>query len=718
MILFYKDWANPSNYGPDGEPPICDLNTTNKTFLDYASLLHQMGIKNWAFPLALHDRKLLGVNPHGENLTDEQKYRIGIELTQNPWYYLREVALVPPPAGSDPVRFRAHRANIGMFWLFMNNISFFLLQPRQTGKSVVADMLNNYLLHYRTFNTKNILFTLNQKLLTENIERIKLMRDLLPKYTIAITDKDTKAKELYTYPARNNRLITILSQSSEAAANNAGRGCTTPILQYDEGAFINYMDVVWVAASGATGAAREIAKERDQTYGTMVTTTAGDKMSRSGKFMYDIYKGSAPWTEHYFDLSDREELHRVVIKNSKDGDSMVAATFNHLQLGYTDEWLYNRIKGAHTTDQDKINRDYFNIWTAGGALSPLSPEVTKDILQSEKHPDYIQITKDGYIVKWYVPEEQISQYMRENHCIIGADTSDVIGRDATSFVAINITTLEVVFTMSINEADVIKLANFISDLMIKYNKTTLIIERKSTASTFIETLYTQLPQHGIDPFRRIFNDVIQNKESNEDIYRMVNDVRFRRNPLFYTQNKRKFGFNTTSSSRHVLFKEVLQLAAKRCRHHIYDKELSGELRSLEVDSKTGRIDHSADKHDDNVIAWLLTMWLLMYGKNLSYYGIESRRVMARVQNDGVVLDDTQVREQKLIEAYQADIERLLNKLAENENSIYRITIEHQLKQINHKLANLGVEVKNIDGMLLELKDKKKTRMLSRRSMYG
>ena len=305
MILFEEDWYKPQNSGPEGLGPIVDTQTANKSFLAYASLLHQMGIKNWAFCLALHDPSIQGLDPFSEDLTAEQKYRIGQELLSNPWYYLREAAKVPPAAGSEPVQFRAHRANMGMFWLFMNNVSFFLLQPRQTGKSVVADMINNYLIHYRMWNSKTILVTLNQQLLSENIERIKMMRDLLPQYTIARTSQDTKAKEAYTYPARGNRLITRVSQNSEVTANNVGRGCTTPVQQYDEAAFINYMDVVWPAATAATGAARDLAKERGEPYGTIITTTAGDKMSRSGRFMYDIYQNAASWTEHYFDLPNQ-----------------------------------------------------------------------------------------------------------------------------------------------------------------------------------------------------------------------------------------------------------------------------------------------------------------------------------------------------------------------------------------------------------------------------
>lgn len=707
MILFLEDWGKPENRGPEGIGPVCDLQTPNKSFLDYASVLHQMGVKNWAFSLALHDPKLQGIDPFDDNLSDELKIRVGIELSVNPWYYLREVAKVPAASGADPVQFRAHRANVGMFWLFMNNVSFFLLQPRQTGKSVVADMLNNYLLHYRMYNSKTILVTLTQQLLSENIERIKDMRNLLPQYTIAKTERDTKAKELYTYPARGNRLITRISQSSEASANNVGRGCTTPVQQFDEAAFIQYMDVIWPAATAATGAARDLAKERGEPYGTMITTTAGDKMSRSGKFMYAIYSNSADWTEHYFDLKDREELHTVIRRNSKDGDLMVGATFNHLQLGFSDEWLREKIVATKTTDQDKINRDYFNVWTAGGALSPLPPDVTQDISMSERQPSYMQITRDGYIVKWYLKEHEIANYMRTNHCIIGADTSEAINRDATTFVIINASTLETVACMSINEADIIKLSAFIVDFMVSFKNTTLVIEHKSTAGTFIETLYNQLPLHGIDPFRRIYNTIVQERDKDPELYKQIVDSRLRRTPAFYTKMKKKFGFNQTAQTRHLLYKDVLQLSAKRCRHTIYDKILSSELRSLEVDERSGRVDHSRDGHDDNVMAWLLANWFLRYGKNLAFYGIDSRRVMSGIGEDGIVKSDVETREKQLIEAYELELEALIKQLSENRDTLYRGVLEHKVKRLNNKLTNFGIEPKNIDSLLLDIKEQRK-----------
>lgn len=714
MILFAEDWNKAENSGPEGLGPIVDYSTTNKSFIDYASLLYQMGIKNWAWPLALHDPKLQGVNPYDENLSEELKLRIGVELQNNPWYYLREVALVPPVAGSEPVRFRAHRANVGMFWLFMNNVSFFLLQPRQTGKSVVADMINNYLLHYRCFNNATILVTLTHTLLQANLERIKYMRDLLPQYTLERTKNDSKAKEIYEYLARNNKLVTKISQNSPGNANKLGRGNTTPIQQYDEAAFIEYMDIVWPAATAATGAARDLARERGEPYGTIITTTAGDKMSRSGRFMYDMYMNTADWTEHYFDCQNQEELHKVVMLNSKDHDLMVGATFNHLQLGYTDEWLRGKIQALKTNDQDAINRDYFNIWTSGGKLSPLSPELNEAILQSEKDPLFLQITKNGYIVKWYIPENEIRQYMNQNHCVIGADTSEAVNRDATSFIIVNVSTLETVATVSVSEADVIKLADFLADFMGVFLNTTLIIERKSTAVTFIETIYTKFNALGLDPFKRLYNVIVQDKDKWVDQFKSIADHRFKRSPLFYTQNKNKMGFNQTGNTRHMLFKEVLQLGAKYCRNIVYDKTLSNEIRSLEVDLDTGRVDHTAQNHDDNCMAWLLALWFIFYGKNLAWYGINSNKVMRLASDDGNLKTDSGAREQQLIEQYQVELDEIIEKIAQNERSLYRPVLEREARRLTEKLSYFGVESKNIDGMLLDIKQKRKEKHRLRR----
>ena len=105
-----------------------------------------MGVHNHAFLLALHDRTLVGVDPFDyENLSHEKIVRIATECRVNPWYFFREVVRVPAGSGDEACMLEANRGNIALFWYFFNHVTTFLIQIRQTGKSLNSDILENCL---------------------------------------------------------------------------------------------------------------------------------------------------------------------------------------------------------------------------------------------------------------------------------------------------------------------------------------------------------------------------------------------------------------------------------------------------------------------------------------------------------------------------------------------------------------------------------------------
>ena len=69
-------------------------NTKNTSFLKIAKILKDKGVQNYAFFLQLYDETLADVDPRDPNLTADQKNRIIIECTKNPWYFLREVCKI------------------------------------------------------------------------------------------------------------------------------------------------------------------------------------------------------------------------------------------------------------------------------------------------------------------------------------------------------------------------------------------------------------------------------------------------------------------------------------------------------------------------------------------------------------------------------------------------------------------------------------------------
>ena len=73
---------------------IYDVQTSNKSFLKMSVILRRRGVKNNKFMLTLYDKDLQGVDPHSRKLTDRQKIKIFNEVTNNIWYYLREVVRI------------------------------------------------------------------------------------------------------------------------------------------------------------------------------------------------------------------------------------------------------------------------------------------------------------------------------------------------------------------------------------------------------------------------------------------------------------------------------------------------------------------------------------------------------------------------------------------------------------------------------------------------
>ncbi|MBN22772.1 MAG: hypothetical protein CL678_15915 [Bdellovibrionaceae bacterium] len=691
MLLFKSDWRSyPS--------AIVDTQTTNETFIRIVDVYRQMGIANRFWPLALIQPELQGVDPHGPDLTLDQKIKIAYECRYNIWYFLREVVRIPPVAGPVPRKYECNRGNLAMVWSFLNNVDFALIQPRQTGKSVAADCLMVWILYIAASNTRINMVTKDDSLRRANVERLKKIRNLLPKFLLSTTKADSDNQYELTCKALVNVYGTNVAQSSEAAANNLGRGLTAPVSQFDEGPFISFIGTTLPAELAAATAAREEAEQYGRPYGNLFTTTAGKKDDRDGGYMYKFITDGSTWNEIYYDAANKVELYTILKNNRKGKKNIINGTFSHRQLGKTDEWLYNAIVDANSMG-DAANRDFFNVWTSGTQSSPLTPELNAKVRDSGKDPVYNTLSKDMYLVRWYVPEEELRQLVKEG-CpfIMGLDTSEAVGRDAISMNIINARTAEVIGTGDYNETNLIRFANFLGDTLVEYPNITMIPEKKSTGQMIVDSLLITLPRKNIDPFQRIFNRIVQNPDERPDDYREIKKPMHTRSPEIYDRLKRFFGFNTTSDSRTVLFTTVLQEMAKRAGDVVNDANLITEILGLVV--KNERIDHTASGHDDAVIAWLLGGWLMMFGKNLSHYGIPTGTVMSDVKRQGVVADPVKQNEDK----YQAEllekIEGIVEQLKRRDLSEFAIVkMEHSLRAAVAKLTDDQNDVVNIDSLI-------------------
>lgn len=703
MILFARDWGKYPNARPDYE-------TSNRSFYDLAVQYRDMGIENHLFLLALHDQSLKGVDPFSKDLDIETKGKIAIECKINPWYYFREIARVPGDSGEDAIPLQANRGNIALWWCFFNHITTFLIQIRQTGKSLSVDELAIYLMEIRCRNTVINLLTKDESLRKNNIARLKAIDSELPDYLRQRGKDDANNTEIITVNKNGNRLLTHLPQASPKLANNVGRGFTSPITFGDEGPFQPNIEIALPAALAAGNNARERAARAGEPYGNIFTTTAGKKDEKGGAFFYGLLCESAPWSEGFFDAADSEALEALVRKIAPGGKYYMNITLNHKQLGKSDAWLKNAIETTAGITADMADRDFFNRWTSGSISSPLSIDDLERIRNSERNPDWVDVNHEfGYRFEWFIPKKDVATRMGSGKYLICIDPSEAIGRDAMSFYVMDTRSGECICASTVKETMVLNFAHYLAEFMIKYENTIAVIERKSTGITLIEHLLIILPSRNIDPVKRIYNVMVNNADEYPELFAECRIPMGRRNPHFYAQTKRYFGFATAGSganARSFLYGEVLQNAAKQLGDVVYHKTTIDQITSLIT--KNNRVDHPNGGNDDHVVAWLLGAYVLMFGKQLAYYDINVAQILsARKSKMLATLTPEQQYVNKQQEQYRAKLEALLELLNEENDQFLIARYEQQARHLDSLIERKDNESVSVDDLIRKTKEAKR-----------
>ena len=694
MILFLDDWKKYPK-------AIADMETTNKSWIHVAALLKSMGIKNHYFMLSLIQPELQGVDPHDPYLTMEQKAMISLEVKWNPWYFFREVARLPVDGGGIS-EFRANRGIISLVWCFLVGIDYGLIMPRQTGKSVGADVLKIWLMFFHYKDAELFLFTKDAKLREKNIKKIKDIAKLLPRWLDPTQKKDADNTETITCIAKNNKLWTGVGQMSEDAARKMGRGYSIIFSQTDETAFIPNVHISLPAMLAAGGFARKSARERGIPNGNLFTTTAGKKDTTEGKFVYDLIMDGMYWNDKIYDCNNPEAAKKMVRLASSGIGANINGTFSHRQLGLSDEWLREAIAESRQNEDD-ASRDFLNKWTSGTESNPLSTKLLEIITLSEVDPLYSQVTPELYQMQWYVQEWQVEDRMREGWYVITLDSSNAVGRDANALTIIDIRDMSIVATCKVSETNLHKYSMWLAMFLVRFERTTLIVENKSSGQHIMDTVAATLIKYGINPFTRMYSSTVDNHTKFEHDFKLISSKEGLKEET-YERMKGRFGFQTNGNSRAFLYDTVLQEAAKATGHLVKDRMLSAELRGLVM--KNGRVDHAAGSHDDMVISWLMAHWFIRYSKNLSFYGIDTRDCLSLVSDEGAMLTPEKVLERKKLAVLNIEIDELKEKLVAAPDIIETKKYEKLLAWKVVEAQKLGETTYSIDSILEDVRNNK------------
>ena len=260
-----------------------------------------------------------------------------------------------------------------------------------------------------------------------------------------------------------------------------------------------------------------------------------------------------------------------------------------------------------------------------------------------------------------------------------------------------------------NETNLIMFAQWLVAVLVAMPNTVMNIERRSSGVTIIDYLLMILPQRNIDPFMRLFNWVVNDPQEHRALYEEVMVPMRRRKEDIYVRAKKYFGFATSGSgktSRDELYGSTLMNACKRCHNLIRDRSLTEQITGLVI--RNGRIDHDVGGHDDLVIGFLLTHWMLTMGKNLQHYNINALEVLVEHRTKQDVKPEKLYFQQEQ-ERIRIEIEELYDRMMRETDENVIMRHESRMRYLNSKLVLEDGEIFSIDAILNDLASQKKAR---------
>ena len=677
MILFKDDYLKHN--------VVYHFTTKNISAIRIAKILKSMGIQNNKFMLVLYDGELANYDPH--HLTDpsiELRQRIVAEMKLNPWYFYREIVRIPQTGKPNGVPFEFNRGNLCLIWCVYTSTNIMLVMPRQIGKSVGTQSISSHLMYIAGQKYDIGSFAKDQSLVQQNVIRLKEIKESIPGYAILKSVKDTDNKEGLSYTALNNNYKTFTAQLDVRAAERQGRGETFPLVHFDEAAWYNFIWLSYSAATGSMGAARGQALEQGLPSCVILTTTAGRVDDPRGAWANNYMLECFKFYEGLYDKPNIEEFKQFIDENSKNGG--IYAEFSYKQLGKSEAWFKEITRDK---DQDTIDMDYLNKWLSGREGKALPTELLNS-LSIEDPLHYSE--KSNFVIRWYVDAKTLNSDEFKNKTIFcGMDTGDNVGIDFSTVTLIDVTNGATIATIRNNSFNLTLIAKIIYELMIMFPHLLFIPERNKNGATVVDNLILLLIKAGINPFKRIFNKYTQ--EYNPDDYKQKHPSELDPHGV----DRKYLGFTTNKSTREILYSSVLVSSVTKFRNNIKDSSIITELKSLII--KNGRVDHPAGGHDDQVISWLLTMFVLFNGKNLNLYSIDIASILSGIDMSGSEVDPIKKREQ--IELHKTIIE--LEEKIQFSSDYVKDILSNKIRELKSQIDD-SIDV-NETNIRLELEKK-------------
>lgn len=667
--------------------PMYDMQTQNQSFLDVAKQLELLGIKHNKFHLVLLNPLLQGVDPHSDDLTNEEVMMIIQECKLNIFYYLREVVLIEEQGG-QLVHFRMDRGTLAALYCFHNNINFYLQKPRQTGKTVGVLAMLSWAFKFSGPNSDMLFACYRPELAKKNLKGMKTILNNLPPYMskMGTTAVDKGGKTIrrknnvteYMEPGQNNSARIAQSAATEEAADTVGRGYTQTYQYFDEAEFTRYIGTIVKVSGMAFNTASRNAANNGSGYCRIFTTTPGDLGNKKTcQSAMEIVNDALIWDEKkFYDELNIDEFKALLKEKSKF--RVVYIEYDYKQLGLGEEWFIDACSNVGG-DINKIKREILLQRFSGNSDSPFTEEEIEDISQNVKKPIAIKRYNKIYDVLFYEKPRKGRTY------IMGLDPAEGTGGDNYAFTIIDPYELTVVAEFKSQYMTVAGCVDLVTNVCQSYfPEIILVIERNRNGGAVVEAFKSS-------PLR---NRVYSSPKANGDDSRYkdtYDDNGFIKEE--FVRNK-YFGTNTTGATRQVMMNILLDYM-HFARHLVNSQYLVDDVKNLVV--RNNKIQAASGEHDDSVMSWLIALYVYYYGENLERYGFVKGTIPKDVELDDefeqlkVLYRNPEIKKQfPTIYAYYEFEKAKHDILLENQRT------EQQAKYKPFNIGGLGDDVKVAD----------------------
>lgn len=572
------------------------MNTLNQSFLDMHYYLKAKGIKNNKFHLLLYDNDLAYIDPHDVNLNTYMKQKVFLECQRNFWYYIREVVRVQSQGGPY-VRYKLDRGNLALNFCFTLNLNIYQEQPRQTGKTVATEVWYSWVYNFGSRNANMIFLNKKHDDAKRNLSSLKDIIKALPPYlrfdqAFGVDGKKLKASNTVSYIQHKinyNNIRALPMARNRTAAISLLRGQTITNCWIDESAFFQFLEESLQNGMPALTTAFRNCRMNGAPHGLCLTSTPGFLTTEEGQYMYDLKCKMTPFSELWYDFT-LQQLTDTLQANEKSIFVYIRTTYQ--QLGYSEQWLKDRIKEQNQKWTD-IRREFLLEWATTAENCPFTQEELRNVQRYVRNP-IKQVYISNFLFNIY------SEISPRDKTLIGVDVAAGYSKDSSAISVTDSKTTKLVADFNCNYINPVDLATVLYNLVMNYLPNSLItIERNGV---------------GTGTLAKLMKSKIRN-----NLYYEIKERTIEERPDGIKTWKRKqmtkvYGVDNTGTVR----EQLMDLLTDRVRDH-YDKFISPilyeELKNLEI-KKTGRIDHSANSHDDTIFSYLYSIYPLYFGKNI------------------------------------------------------------------------------------------------------